>query len=164
MIIIISSRLTCRRKLGKIYLTTGVDVFAKEHSLGKDALELRKEEFDNLLEEKRGSIKGALTDQHLISGIGNVYADEILFQCEIHPKSKTEKLAKKENSGIYSKMRTVLKTAIKNEGQRSQLPNTYLTPQRKEGAQCPKCSGKVEKIKVSGRSTYFCPKCQEELL
>ncbi len=153
----------CRRKLGKIYLTTGVDDFTRENSLGKDALELKKEEFEKLLQEKKGSIKGALTDQHTISGIGNVYADEILYQCQIHPKSKIEKLSEKERSGIYTKMRTVLKTAINNEGRRTELPDDYLTPHRKEGADCPKCSGKVEMIKVSGRSTYFCPNCQKEL-
>lgn len=152
----------CRRKLGKVYLTNGIEDFTKEKSLGKDALEMKKEEFEKILQEKKGSIKGALTDQHVISGIGNVYADEILYQCEIHPKTKTEKLSEKERAAIYSKMRTVLKTAINNDGRRSELPDTYLTPHRKGGADCPKCTGKVEMIKVSGRNTYFCPQCQKE--
>lgn len=152
----------CRRKLGKIYLTKGVEEFRSEKSLGKDALELKKEEMQQLLQEKKGSIKAALTDQHVISGIGNVYADEILYQCEIHPKSKVERLSEDERAAVYKKMQTVLKTAINNEGRRSDLPDSYLTPHRKEGADCPKCSGKVEMIKVSGRSTYFCPQCQKE--
>lgn len=152
----------CKRKLGKIYLTEGLEEFRNGKSLGKDALELKKEEMDQLLQEKKGSIKAALTDQHIIAGIGNIYADEILYQCGLHPKTKVEKLSEKERSAIYTKMNTVLKTAINNEGQRSELPETYLTPHRKEGADCPKCSGKVEMIKVSGRSTYFCPSCQKE--
>ncbi|GHA43706.1 formamidopyrimidine-DNA glycosylase [Salinimicrobium marinum] len=152
----------CRRKLGKIYLAAGVEEFREEKSFGKDALDLTREEFVELLQQKKGSIKGAITDQHVISGIGNVYADEILYQCEIHPKTKTEKLSEKERETLYRETQTVLKTAINNEGRRSQLPENYLTPHRKEGADCPKCSGKVEMIKVSGRSTYFCPDCQKE--
>ena len=152
----------CRRKLGKIYLTEGVEEFREEKSLGKDALDLSKEDFIELLQQKKGSIKGAITDQHVISGIGNVYADEILYQCQIHPKTKSEKLSEKERAAVYQKTQTVLKTAINNEGRRSQLPDNYLTPHRKEGADCPKCSGKVAMIKVSGRSTYFCPECQKE--
>lgn len=152
----------CRRKLGKIYLAKGVEEFRSEKSLGKDALDLEKEDFLELFQKKRGSVKVALMDQHLISGIGNVYADEILYQCEIHPKSKVEKLSEEEKAAVYQKMKTVLKTAINNEGKRKDLPKDYLTPHRREGADCPKCSGKVELIKVSGRSTYFCPDCQKE--
>ncbi len=152
----------CRRKLGKIYLTEGPEAFREDKSLGKDALDLEKEEFVDLLQKKKGSIKAAITDQHVVSGIGNVYADEILYQCEIPPKTKTEKLSDKEKAAVYQKMQTVLKTAINNEGRRSELPDNYLTPHRKEGADCPKCSGTVEMIKVSGRSTYFCPDCQKE--
>lgn len=159
-----SSHLTfvCRRKLGKIYLAEGVSEFREEFSLGKDAMELDASEFAELLREKRGAVKTALTDQHFISGIGNVYADEILYQCRIHPKSKIEKLAQDEKKQLYEKMQSVLGVAIENEGKRKELPDEYLTPHRKEGAECPACSGKIEMIKVSGRSTYFCPACQKE--
>lgn len=152
----------CRRKLGKIYLAKGVEEFRDEKNLGKDALDLSEDEVKDILRNKKGSIKGAITDQHVISGIGNVYADEVLYQCGIHPKTKTGKLTEAERTAIYQKTQTVLKTAISNEGLRSELPDNYLTPNRKEGADCPNCSGKVEMIKVSGRSTYFCPDCQKE--
>ena len=152
----------CRRKLGKVFLTKGVEEFKKEHSLGEDALNLSQQEFLELLREKRGSIKAALTDQHVIAGIGNVYSDEILYQCEIHPKFKTEKLSAKEKEEMYEQMNKILKAAIENEGKRWDLPDNYLTPHRKEGADCSKCSGKIKKISVAGRSTYFCPSCQEE--
>ncbi|MFZ0489226.1 MAG: zinc finger domain-containing protein, partial [Salegentibacter sp.] len=67
-----------------------------------------------------------------------------------------------EKKEIHKQMGKVLKMAIKEEGQRSEFPEDYLTPHRKEGEDCPKCTGKIEMIKVSGRSTYFCPKCQKE--
>lgn len=152
----------CRRKLGKIYLSKSIEEFQQVHDLGKDALELTKKDFEELLQKKKGSIKVALTEQHLIAGIGNVYADEILYQSNIHPKTKVEKLTEKEKRGIFKQIEKVLKLAIKNNGQRSSLPSTFLIPRRKEGADCPRCSGKVEKIKISGRSTYFCPSCQKE--
>lgn len=152
----------CRRKLGKIFLTESVDEFRKEHELGEDALDLDEKTFLEMMEKKKGSIKTALTDQHFISGIGNVYADEMLYQCKIHPKTKVEKLSEKEKKEVFKQMGKVLKEAIENEGGRKDFPSDYLTPHRKEGEDCPKCSGKIEMIKVSGRSTYFCPKCQKE--
>lgn len=152
----------CRRKLGKIYLAEGFEEFREEHSLGEDALELSEKQFLELLQDKGGSIKGALTDQHLLAGIGNVYSDEMLYQCEIHPKSKTDNLSEGEKKDLYNKMKEVLKMAINKDGERSEFPADYLISHRKDGENCPKCSGKIKKIKVSGRSTYFCPSCQKE--
>lgn len=153
---------TCRRKLGKIYLAEGLESFQKENNLGRDALELSEKEFLELLEEKTGSIKGVLTDQHVISGIGNVYSDEMLYQCGIHPKAKTNSISASEKKQLYKKMRSVLETAINKEGVRKELPESWLIRHRKEGDDCPKCDGKVKKITVGGRSTYFCPSCQKE--
>lgn len=152
---------TSRRRLGKIWLTSSVEDFKKEHSLGKDALEFTWKEFDDLLQKKKGSIKSLLMDQHSIAGIGNMYSDEIVYQCGIHPKTKVEKLTDKERKAIFNQMSKVLNTVIKNEGKRKDLPDNYITRYRKEGADCPDGKGKVEKIKISGRSTYFCPSCQE---
>ncbi|MFZ0490847.1 MAG: DNA-formamidopyrimidine glycosylase family protein, partial [Salegentibacter sp.] len=130
-----SSKLSfvCRRKLGKIFLAEGKEEFQKEHELGPDALNLNWTDFKKLLQDKRGSIKGALMDQHLLAGLGNVYSDEILYQCGIHPKSKVEKLSEAEKKEIHKQMGKVLKMAIKEEGQRSEFPEDYLTPHRKEG-------------------------------
>lgn len=153
---------SCRRKLGKIFLAESFEEFQKEHDLGQDALELSEKQFLKLLEDKGGSIKGALTDQHLLAGIGNVYSDEMLYQCEIHPKFKTDNISEAEKKDLYKKMKEVLKMAIDKDGERSEFPEDYLIRHRKEGDDCPKCSGKIKKIKVSGRSTYFCPSCQKE--
>ena len=150
----------CRRKLGKLFLTENARVFQEGHDLGDDALELSEEEFLGLLEGKTGSIKGVLTDQHVIAGIGNVYSDEMLYQCEIHPKTTADNLSKKEKRELFSKMKEILKVAIKVGGKRSEFPKGYLLPHRKEGKDCPRCEGEIKKISVSGRSTYFCPACQ----
>ena len=152
----------CRRKLGKIFLTESLEIFKEEHELGDDALQLSEKEFLSLLDGKTGSIKGALTDQHLLAGIGNVYSDEMLYQVGIHPKTKTNALSEKEKKQLYKAMKKVLQLAIEKEGIRKEFPKSYLIRHREDGADCPKCSGKIKKIKVSGRSTYFCPSCQEE--
>ncbi|MDT0685435.1 Fpg/Nei family DNA glycosylase [Autumnicola psychrophila] len=157
-----NSRLSfvCPRKFGKIYLAEGIEDFQKKNSLGNHALDVKEEEFIKLLQDKKGSIKSALTDQHIIAGIGNLYADEILFQCKIHPKTSTAKLSDKEIKCLFEKMEKILKKVTKSKTEDSKLPENYLTSHRKEGADCPDCKGKVEMMKVSGRSTYFCPDCQ----
>lgn len=153
---------TCRRKLGKIYLAEDAQSFQEENELGPDALEISEKEFLDLLKEKTGSIKAVLTDQHVISGIGNVYSDEMLYQCKIHPKKKTDAISEKDKKKLYKMMKQVLEKAIDKEGVRKDLPENWIIQHRKEGADCPKCDGKVKKIKVGGRSTYFCPACQKE--
>ena len=152
----------CRRKLGKLFLADGPEAFRKNHELGEDAMDLNEEEFLQLLEERGVAIKSVLTDQHVLAGIGNVYSDEILYQCKIHPKTKANALSEKETKLLYRKMHEVLQMAIDKEGERSEFPENYLISHRKDGDDCPVCDGKIKKIQVSGRSTYFCPSCQEQ--
>lgn len=150
----------CPRKIGKIYLTESVEKFQKDHQLGTDVLELSKQDFLKLLEGKRGSIKGALMNQKLMAGLGNMYADEVLFQTGIHPKTAVDKLSEKENKKLFKTISKVLKVVIKSRTEDENLPENYLTPHRKDGDDCPCCAGKIKKIKVVGRSTYFCPNSQ----
>lgn len=152
----------CRRKLGKLFITDGPEEFQQSRELGDDALDLKEAEFLQLLEGKTGSIKGVLTDQHVLAGIGNVYSDEMLYQCRIHPKTKTNDLSEKEKKQLFKKMKEILNKAIEVEGKRSDFPEDYLIKRRKDGADCPACTGKIKKIKVGGRSTYFCSECQKE--
>src|SRR5690606_20817651 len=109
----------CRRKLGKIYLAGSLEEFIKDQDLGKDALDFTWNDFNELLQEKKGGLKATLTDQHSIAGIGNVYSDEILYQVGIHPKSKAEKLTEKDKKNLFEKMKEVLELAIEIGGKRS---------------------------------------------
>lgn len=149
------------RKLGKILVTDDVDAFFEEHEIGEDALKMDGSKFMELLSEKRGGVKSALMDQSLISGIGNVYADEILFQEKLHPKQDVGTLTDSQLSSLYNTIRRVLKTAIRHQANPKDLPKNYLLPHREEGADCPQCSGKIEKITVNSRSSYICPDCQK---
>lgn len=151
-----------KRKLGKIEACKSPEEFAEENDIGKDALELSRDEFLGLLDKKRGGIKGALMDQSLLSGIGNIYSDEILFQARLHPKMDLSEIEEKKRKELYKKMNEVLKKAIEVQADPSQLPKNYLIPVRNEGESCPNCKGEIKKIKISGRGCYICPSCQEK--
>lgn len=152
----------CPRKFGKLYLAESLAQFQKDHELGIDALALQKDEFLEILTGRKGTIKGLLMNQKLIAGIGNLYADEVLFQCKIHPKTKAINLSEKEKTCIYKKIGNVLEVVKEARIEGKKLPKTYLTPVRKKGTECPRNNGKIAQTKVSGRTTYFCPACQEE--
>jgi len=152
---------TSRRKLGKIELAAGVGSYLAQQKAGPDALEIKQDEFVSIFRDKLTQAKPAITDQSLISGIGNVYADEILFQAGIHPRKKIGELMEEELVHVYKIMHDVLKTAVEADADISKLPDDYLLPHRKQDAACPRCSGQLEIIKISGRTTVFCPSCQK---
>lgn len=153
---------TCPRKFGKLYLAESLAAFQKKNNIGIDALALKKDEFFEILEAKTGTIKALLMNQQLIAGIGNLYADEVLFQAKIHPTTKVNHLSEKEKASTYKNIEKVLKVVKEAREEGQKLPKTYITGFRKKGADCPRNNGKIEQTKVSGRTTYFCPNCQVE--
>ncbi|MGK7390251.1 MAG: Fpg/Nei family DNA glycosylase [Candidatus Cyclobacteriaceae bacterium M2_1C_046] len=151
-----------KRKLGFVDLTDDIEKWRKDKQLGPDALDLNLRDFREIIENKKSKIKTALTDQKAIAGIGNIYADEVLFQSEIHPEVNTNDLSDDEVKEIHKKLQQVMETSIKHDAQPDELPSHYLLHYRDEGEDCPKCNGKIKKITISGRSTYFCPSCQNK--
>ena len=154
----------CPRKFGKVWITESVEEFQKKHSLGPHALNLSKSDFLKLMQKETAGIKSVLMDQHKIAGIGNVYTDEILFQSHIHPKTKVSNLKSSELDSLYSNISKVLKKAIQLLENDKDAPDNWIKAHRNEGDSCPQCKGKVVKIQVGGRSTYFCAGCQIEKL
>jgi formamidopyrimidine-DNA glycosylase len=150
----------CQRKLGRVGLVREPDRFFAALALGPDALSLDRGAFEDLMGGRRGSIKPALMDQALLAGIGNIYSDEILFHARVHPKAAVSDLAHKDVGGIFKEMKHVLLTAIERKADLDRLPRTWLVHRRREGAACPRCGGEVARIRLSGRSAYFCPACQ----
>ncbi|MEA1887017.1 MAG: DNA-formamidopyrimidine glycosylase family protein [Bacteroidota bacterium] len=151
-----------KRKLGKVEICKSPDTYARDNKLGVDALECSKPEFLKLLGRKKGSVKATLMDQSLISGIGNIYSDEILFHSGIHPKASMKDISEQKREIIYKKMKEVLKKAIEVGAVPDRFPKSYLLKAREEGKACPVCKKKISKISVSGRSTYYCPSCQKK--
>jgi formamidopyrimidine-DNA glycosylase len=133
----------------------------KEKKLGPDALAINKKDFTALLENSKSMVKTVLTDQSAIAGIGNVYADEILYQAKVHPREKASQLPGKKRNTVFDKIQEVLKTAIEKNADVSELPENFMLPVRKKGNECPLCKSKIETTKISGRTTCFCPSCQK---
>lgn len=151
-----------QRLLGRVSLISNPDNFIKMHRLGPDALRINLDSFSETFSKKRSFVKTAIMEQKVISGIGNIYADEILFQAGIHPKTKVNRLSNGELKKLFSKIKEVLSTAVDLNADVDKFPSDYLIANRKEGKSCSKCGGKINKIKISNRSTYFCPECQEK--
>jgi len=150
-----------QRLLGSVHLVDDPDRFLEKKELGPDALELRFQELAGILGRGRGSVKSTLMNQKLLAGIGNIYSDEILFQARLHPKAEVRGLDGDALRKLHGKLRHVLETAIEAGADPDEMPRSWLLPHREEGKSCPRCSGKIRKAQVSGRSAYFCPDCQK---
>lgn len=152
-----------QRMFGEMNLIEDRDEFIFEKNLGPDALDLEKDEFKDLIHNRRGMIKTALMDQELIAGIGNIYSDEILFQARLHPSSQCDKLGDEHLDRLYNKLNSILQDSTETRIKGDSLPDSYLIPHRSEGEDCPACGGKVQQVSISGRNAYCCPDCQEEV-
>lgn len=152
----------CQRRLGEINLIGDKKDFVESKGLGPDALnaDLSLDDFKEVFSGSRAMAKSALMDQSKLAGVGNIYADEILFQAGVHPREKCSDLSDEEFKEIYEQMARVLEQAIDAEVKPDKMPEDFLLPHREPGGRCPKCSKEVEKVKVSGRGSYFCPSCQ----
>ncbi|MFC1789459.1 DNA-formamidopyrimidine glycosylase [Patescibacteria group bacterium] len=162
------------RKFAKVELWEKRELEKTEgfNKLGPEPLDrsFTFKKFKEILPEK-GKIKQILMDQSVIVGIGNIYADEILWDAKIHPKKDISKLTSNDFKKIYNTIPKILKKAIKFKGDSMsdyRRPNGekggYQNLQkvyRKEGKPCPiKNHGTIQRVKINGRSAHFCPKCQ----
>jgi formamidopyrimidine-DNA glycosylase len=152
------------RKLGEVRLVANPRDLIREKELGPDVLgdDLNFDAFRRLLEGRRGMIKSRLMDQHIMAGIGNVYSDEILFQAGIHPRTAVKDLDDDALRRVFDCMKEVLHVAIEHQARPEDFPPGYLTAYRGTDQECPNCGGRIERIKVAGRSAYFCPRCQNQ--
>lgn len=152
-----------QRLLGEVSWADDLDSFLKRAGIGPDVLdrEFDVQAFQQVLSGSRAAIKSALMDQKRMAGIGNVYADEICFQAKVHPKTPVNRLDVQSTSRLYTCLQRVLENAVAVDAQAEKLPAGYLLPHRRQATACPRCGKALETIKVSGRSTYLCPVCQE---
>jgi formamidopyrimidine-DNA glycosylase len=151
-----------KRMLGRFSLADSIDSYRSKQHLGPDAMTLDKKAFREALSSSHKPVKALLMDQSTISGLGNIYADEVLFQSGIHPATPSDSLSQKEAQKMFTTMHRVIETSVRHRANPDELPESYLIRHRSEGASCPKCGGTVKKRRFSGRSSYFCPKCQKK--
>lgn len=156
--------------------TPEINLHQRVGKLGIDALDPKlnaKKLFEIIHQKKNWPIKSALLNQNLISGVGNIYSDEILWQVGIHPLSLANKIPEKKFAEILKVMRQILKFSIKQGGDsktdyknafggKGNFQNFHRVYGRR-GHKCPKikCGGIIQRTVVRGRSSYFCPKHQK---
>ena len=163
------------RKFGRMNLIKKEELATAEE-IAKQGLEPGDENLTakyliDKFKKKRLPIKTVLLDQTIISGLGNIYANEVLFAAGIDPLKKACDVSLEEASRIVTESNRIIKAAIKMGGTTiksytSSLGVTgrfqqYLCVHKREGMPCLKCRTTILNMKVNGRSTYFCPKCQE---
>jgi formamidopyrimidine-DNA glycosylase len=137
---------------------------------GAEPLSIEGEEFAALFRGRRTAIKAALLDQTLLTGVGNIYADESLFHAGIRPRRQAGRLRRAELERLRLALRQVLEHAIElggssvsdyvdAEGARGffQLEHCVY---RRTGEPCRHCGGLIRRILLAGRGTHYCPQCQ----
>ncbi len=163
------------RKFGRMKIVKKEDLWETEEikKQGKEPMDetLTSTYLLDKFKKKKLPIKTVLLDQEIISGLGNIYADEVLFASSIHPLRKANTLTKEECEKIIKSAKEILLKAISMGGTTiksytSSLGVTghyqdYLKVHKKEGQPCEVCGQKIKRIKVGGRSTYFCENCQK---
>jgi formamidopyrimidine-DNA glycosylase len=150
-----------QRQFGQIGLIEDVDEYLEKRALGPDALDLDLGEFRNILGKRRGAVKSILMNQQFIAGIGNIYADEILFRARIHPATEISRLGDKALTKLFRAMRYILEKAIAAKADVNQMPKSWLLPHRGKSGKCPRCGRELKSSKIGGRTTWFCPHCQK---
>ncbi len=160
------------RKFAKVTLLDKKELEKEIEELGPEPLDenFTFEKFKKVL-PKKGKIKEVLMNQKIIAGIGNIYSDEILWRAKIHPLKEVFELKENQLREIFKAMKEILKEAIKRGGESisdyrritgekgnfDEIRKVY----RREGEKCFRCQSKIKRLKIKGRSSYFCEKCQK---
>lgn len=154
-----------QKRMGQIYLVDELSQVTDLAGLGPEPFEISLEEFQTRLRKFRGEIKGILTRGEFIAGIGNAYADEILWAARLHPYRKKTQLTQKEVERLYRAMQSTLKDATeqvrKEMGEQIHLkPRDFLAVHMKTGQPCPRCGNPISLVGANQRITNFCRHCQ----
>lgn len=164
-----------QRKFGfiKVIDTDKVEEEEFIRKLAKEPWEMSEDEFyEKLMKHKNAPIKAVILDQAIICGLGNIYADEALFMAKIHPARKAGTLNRNE-AGLLLKSAcevmdksidsggSTMRNYVKADGTRGNYLDLFAQIYHHDGRPCNRCGEIIQKIKVAGRGTHFCPKCQK---
>jgi formamidopyrimidine-DNA glycosylase len=153
---------TCPRKICRVMLVDDTDHVPALREMGPEPLGIAFSLafLERLIEERpRRQIKSLLLDQKMIAGVGNIYADEILFEAGVRPDRRGESLNEEEIKRIHRATRRVLKRSIRTAGDEN-FPSDFLVSRESRGAECGVCHQPIQKKKIGGRTAYFCSHCQ----
>ncbi len=159
------------RKFGRMGLLPYLDNYDDFKTLGPEPFsdDFNEKYIKEYLKNIKKPIKEVLLDQSFVAGIGNIYADEILWTIKVSPKRVANKLTKKEREALIIETRNILNNAIKAGGTtiRSYTSSLGVTGRFQLSLNChtlktcKRCNGEIKKIRIGGRGTYYCPKCQK---
>jgi formamidopyrimidine-DNA glycosylase len=139
-----------KRRLGRARLEPDID------ALGPDAPDVDRDTFRELLGRSRAPIKARLMDQAVMSGIGNLMADEILWRARLDPRRPAADLDADEADRLWRDMRTIIRMSVR----RGHAGVTEVIPERRRGGHCPRCGTEMARGVVGGRTTFWCPREQ----
>ena len=157
------------RKFGKLWLTDDSEKVLP--ALGPEPLTdgFTLEGLALSFKGRSAPVKALLLEQSIVAGVGNIYADESLFLAGIHPLRPASELSAEDVLHLKDSIVVALTHAVhayeqsRNEGwpDPPMALDAWSIP-RKDGGSCPRCNGPVSAIRVRGRGTFFCPRCQEQ--
>jgi formamidopyrimidine-DNA glycosylase len=133
--------------------------------LGPDALSVSLEDFAALLEAQNRQLKGVLTNQSVLAGVGNAYSDEILHTAKLSPFAIAARLTEAQISGLHTAMRSTLTDAVERSvGQKAATlkseKRSGLAVHARTGLPCPVCGDTVREVSFADKSLQYCPTCQ----
>lgn len=154
-----------QKQMGQLYLTRLLDQVPEYAGLGPEPFDVSLDTFRLRLKPFRGEIKGVLTRGEFIAGIGNAYADEILWAARLHPYRKRTQLTSDEVDRLYAAMRSTLAEAVDKVRLEMQenihlKPRDFMAVHMKTGEPCPRCGTPISLIGANQRITNFCRTCQ----
>ena len=141
-----------RRRLGRAVIEPDFD------HVGPDAGEVSRAQFRARIGRGNTPVKARLLDQRAIAGVGNLLADEILWQAGISPQRRTGSLSDDE----LDELRRATRRAIRNAIRRGGAHTGELNPEREAGGRCPRCGTELSRARIGGRTTYWCPEHQPD--
>ncbi len=154
-----------QKQMGQLYLTDWLEKVPEYTRLGLEALDISWEDFRQGIKPFRGEIKGVLRRSEFVAGIGNAYADEILWTAKLNPFRKRTQLTADELERLYAGMRSTLLDAIAKVrvlmGEHiEEEPRQFMAVHMKTGEPCPRCGTPISLIGANEWNTNFCRTCQ----
>jgi formamidopyrimidine-DNA glycosylase len=143
-------RLFDKRRLGRVRLEPNLD------GLGPDAEDISAADFRTRIARSRMAVKDRLLDQSVLAGVGNLLADETLWQAKVSPAAKADELDRKELDRLYRNLEKSLRSAIEKGG----VHTGTIIEHRHADGHCPRCGAEMRHGTVGGRSTWWCSKEQ----
>ncbi|MEM7641307.1 MAG: DNA-formamidopyrimidine glycosylase family protein [Pseudomonadota bacterium] len=144
------------RKFGWAKVVDAPEDEIDARDLGPDALDIDADTFADRM-TGRGAIKSALLDQSKLAGIGNLWADETLYQTGLHPQTKVADLTGDQIADLHRVSTRILRAVCDVDAHYAKLPDAWLIHRREAGRACTRCDGEIAKTKVGGRTSYLCP-------